>query len=165
MELLMGNLLVLLVTFGLIGFALLWIKFYDGAFREVFSFYRKRNLRYEWTVVGCLIGLVSVVVIGLYYGMHILCDYKPLPWYSVLFVVMVLLLVYLGLQATSINNSVIFALALSMLVFILPFALSLLVLYQKVLLDQYCLGVTVICLLLNSISFIRLIPHWKKGDM
>lgn len=171
MSLLMGNLLILLFMMGIVGFALAWAQCYDGAFREVFSFYRKRNLAHEWKVTGLLLLIVSVLVIGLYYGITLWYGNRfdssvvPVSWYYMGFVLSGYLFEYLLICSVANAKNVWLILVVTVAITILPFVVLALILTKNFTLDTYSLAAFPVFLLLDLVLLAYMIPIWKKGDV
>lgn len=170
MELLMGNLLIILFGIGIVLFFVLWVKCgCDGAFQAVFSFYRKRNLMAEWKITGAIVGAVSFLVIASYYGITSLyiikadSSFTPVPWYTMSFVILGYLCVYLFICVVAGTRDVGIALAWSSCTLALPAAVTILIL-KEMLLDTYCLRIALVLLIVDGLLLIEAVSQWKKGD-
>lgn len=164
MELIKGNMLIFLSMLSATIFIFLWAKFYDGPFRRVFSFYRKKNMQYEQKQMGILLGSISIICICLYYLFCMILHYKGVPVIYMTFVILLLLSCYLFISESAIKNMSTQLVAVIGLFFLSPFILTICILFYEVQLDRYCGYYSIVLCILDIILIRDVFQYWKEGD-
>ncbi|MDE5864232.1 MAG: hypothetical protein K2K56_15220 [Lachnospiraceae bacterium] len=165
MEVLEGNLLIIITWLAQSCFLVVWGHCYEIAFKRVFDFYRRGNRRTADWQAAKLIGAISAAAIVLYYVICMLLKYSGLPVYSVVMVVLVQLLQYLLLSGSAVENDVLKTLIFVSMVVTAPIVLSAAMVYRGVLLDKYYMHISAVLLVLCVIMYIRVSSIWKEGDL
>lgn len=164
MELIKGNLLFFLGLAASTAFLWLWSVIYDGRFRQTFSFYRKKNMHYEWKVMGILLGSISLMAIGMYYFICMLFNYPGLPFPHMGFIVLLIFTAYLLISTGNIQNSVLKAVIVLCSFLIIPYILIFCILLCKIQFDRYCVESSIVLALLDMILIKNVLRYWKEGD-
>lgn len=165
MEMLEGNLLIIITWLAESCFLFAWGYCYEGPFERVFHFYRRRNRRTSDRQAAKLIGGISAAAIVLYYAICMLLKYSGLPVFSAVMVVLTLLLVYLLMSGSVVENDVLKTLIWLCMVVNAPLVSSIVIIYRGVLLDKYYMQFSAVLLLLCVIMHIRVSAIWKEGDL
>ena len=165
MEMIEGNLLIIITWLAEGCFLIAWGHCYEGAFERVFDFYRRGNRRAADRLAVKLIGGISVAAIVLYYVICMLLKYSGLPVYSVVMVVLVLLLQYLLVSGGAVENDVLKVLISLGVIMTAPIVLSVAIVYRGALLDKYYMHISAVLLVLCAIMYIRVSSIWKEGDL
>lgn len=165
MELLKGNLLLLLTIVSHIAFATAFANLYDGPFRRIFELYRKKNMYYECKIVGSLILGTSIICSIFYQLLCMLFQYKGVSFLSIIFVLLALFTFYLLISYAALKNAVSVVLNILSGMVILATLLIIFIIRLHIHLDQYYGYATLILGLLDILLFPKWLNYWKRGDV
>ena len=152
-----------ITTIGMYVNLFLWLKFNDGPFEHVFSFYREKNRRKEWKLAVRLVAGVSIGCMVLYYLLYAILGGKAVPVYYMCFVVLEVYASYLAAVGLGIEEKV--GIVLLVFIILVPNVLALIVMICHVKLDIYCGYASVILLVIDILMEHNIRQHWKKGDI
>lgn len=164
MELIKGNLAIVLGMISAGVFVWLWSVVDQGAFRQTFCFYRKSNRNYEWKMMGRILIVVSLTAIGIYYLLCKLLQYKGRSPFQMSLIVLCVLTYYLILSAAtrqSANWRIALAVGCWML---LPYVLLFCIWLFKIQFDRYCTEISIGLGVLDLLLLKRELRYWKEGD-
>lgn len=165
MELLKGNLLLLLTIVSSIAFVAAYAQLCDSPFRMVFEFCRRKNMQYECKIAGLLMLCVSVVCATLYQLFCMLFHYKGVSFLSVVFVLLTLLTFYLLLSNAVLKSGLSVMIVIFSSIFIFDILIFLFIAGPGICFDQYYGYGTLILGLLDILLFFKWLHYWKKGDV
>ncbi|MCM1498037.1 MAG: hypothetical protein NC124_06175 [Clostridium sp.] len=166
MKMIEGNLLIIITFLAEACFLGLWSHYYEGSFKRVFDFYRRRNRRSADRQAAKLIAGISVAAVVLYYVVCRLLKYSGLPVFSAVMVVLALLLSYLlFLSLSVVRQDALTVLIWLGLIMVAPSALFIGIIYWGALLDRYYMYISAILLLLCAVIYIKVSAIWKGGDL
>ena len=164
MELIKGNLVFFLGLAAAAAFLWLWSVVYNGAFRQTFSFYRKKNMHYEWKVMGILLGSISLAAIVMYYFLCMLLKYQGLPFPHMSFIILLIFTGYLLISTGGIQNNALRAIIVLCSFIIIPYILVVCIMLCKIQFDRYCIESSIALCLLDMILIKDALRYWKEGD-
>lgn len=166
MELLTGNLYIILVLIFNFVFTLIWTKVYEGDFQMVFSYLRKQNFEYSYKVAGKWIGIVTVGCMMIYELLCLLLKYRGISVLKMLFIVPVLFFYYLMMVTggTILMNRVQILGIVSSLV-LMPFVVFGCILLFHIEFDKYIGYGFFIVLIIDIFMWKRTKEYWEKGDL
>ena len=165
MELIKGNMLFILTFLGTFIFALLWGKVYEGPIRWRVSFYRRKNMYYEWKKLGGLLLVVSIGCTGIYKIVCYCLQFQGVPMYYLLFPFVLLLFCYLVLSIGVRSFRIFTVLSLISMMFLFPAVVGVGMIVRQKCFDVYCGRLVILFVILDIFMGIKSISHWKKGDV
>lgn len=165
MELIRGNLLVLVTAVGMYLTLFLLTRLSDGPFERAFSFCREKNRRKERNLAIRLVAGISVGCFVLYYLLCALMKAKAVPILYICFVVSAVCFSYLATAGLAIKKDAgAMALGISV-VFLAPFLIIMGILVRQMTFDSYCGYAAVILFVIDILLERNIRQHWKKGDI
>ncbi|MGN0154752.1 MAG: hypothetical protein ACI4A3_09885 [Lachnospiraceae bacterium] len=165
MEIIRGNLLVLVTAVGMYLTLFLLTRLSDGPFERAFSFCREKNRKKEQNLAIRLVTGTSVGCIVLYYLLCALLGGKVVPVYNLCFVVLTICFSYLvtvGLAIKKDTGAMAWGITV---VFMAPSLIIMGVLLRQVKFDAYCGYAAVILFVIDILLGRNIRQHWKKGDI
>lgn len=165
LEIIKENMLTILVLISEILFLVVWSHYYDGPFRMVFIYSRKKNIRYEYGLMGIFVAGISVGCILIY---QIICkamNYQGVSVINMVFPFLVLFTTYLLTNTAVVKKNVAQLVMLLMLWFCGPIFLMLCMGMYHIKFDSYCGHVSVVLALLDILLVRSSLLYWKKGDL
>lgn len=165
MEMLKGNLLLIITWLAESCFLIAWAHSYEGAFERVFDFYRRRNRRTADRQAAKLICGISAAGGALYYAVCMLLKYSGLPVFSVVMIALTLSLQYLLLSGSAVEKDVLKILISLFTVVTAPVIFCIIIIYSNIMLDKYYMHISIVLLALCAIMYIRVSAIWKEGDL
>lgn len=165
MELIKGNMLFILTFLGTFIFALLWGKVYEGPIRWRFSFYRRKNMYYEWKRLGGLLMVVSFGCAGIYKIVCYCLQFQGVPMYYLLFPFVLLLFYYFVLSIGVRSFRIFTVMSIISIMFLFPAVVGVGMIVMQKCFDVYCGRLVILFAVLDVFMGIKNISHWKKGDV
>lgn len=165
MEVLKGNLLILITFAGMFAFAVLCGFVYPARLRWRFCFYRKENKRYERKRLGSLWLGCSLFSIIVYKIVITVFQIQSVSFWGYLYPFVAIFFLYLLISFVLKTGSVKNVMLVCVCIFLLPLFVSITALSAGIKLDGYSSLLFVIMLCADLFFGIEHYVHWKKGDI
>lgn len=166
MELIKGNLLVLLVEISVIVFITAYAMLSDSPFRQVFIFSRRQNFRYELRIAGGLMGGITAAGAVFYYLLCKALKVDGVPVWNMSLIPLAQMSYYCAISSARWKKNVAGVAVLSVMVTgVIPMVCVLDMLIWKVKLDVYCGYFILFFLAIVFFLGKKTIRVWKRGDM
>lgn len=165
MEIIRENLLIILALISQILFMVIWSHYYDGPFRRMFIHSRKKNVKYEYGLMGSVAAICSIVVCFIYQCICKVMDYQGVSVISIIFPFLVLLTNYLLTNIVALKKNVTQFMILIMLWFNTPIVFLMCVGRYQIGLDFYCGKASLVLAVLDVFLLRKSLLYWKKGDL
>lgn len=164
-ELLKGNLLVLLTLVYTCVFVVVWGKTYELPFQMVFIHYRKKNALNGYKKAGILIMATAGLCVLSYCVTCACIGYKGVSGGGLLFPMVFISLFYLQIEIPLRRNNILGYFAECMLWLIILVAFFGAILQYHMEFDQYCRYIWIGILLVDILLVRATWNHWMKGDL
>lgn len=138
MELIKGNLLILLVEVSVFVFVIAYVKLSDSPFRQTFIFSRRQIFQYELRIAGRVIAGITAVGVVLYYLLCMVLKADSVPVWNMILFLLVQMDYYFSLSSARLRKNVVGVLFLILTITALPVVDILIIVTGKVKQDVYC---------------------------
>ena len=165
MELIKGNLFVIITIFGTFAFIWIWSDLSNIPFEGVFSFAREKNRKKQLLLGGKIIAGVSVVCYAIY-GLCVYLFHIPIVsiWGLALPVLYMLYGVY-RLSAGVVKKNFTSIAADLMLLLCIPFGVVAVIFILKIKVDAYCGYLSIAMLFFSIWAAYNNRKIWRRGDL
>lgn len=165
MELIKGNMMLILAITAMVVFLLSWAQFYEGAFHQAFIHYRRKLLMDELRYTTKLIALISILSIFLYYLLCALLHCQAVPFIHTTFAPCFLVAAYLMLYGASLRKLVALVACILMVLVLSPVIIFTVIIVYRVKLDYYLGYFSIIFFLFDILFGLKILQYWKEGDL
>lgn len=165
LEIIRGNMLTILTMISGILFLVAWSHYYEGPFRMVFIYSRKKNIRYEYRMMGIFVVGISVGCICVYQLICKAMNYQAVSVINMVVPFFALFTTYL-LTNMAVTRKNVAPLAMLLMIWLCgPIVLMLCMGMYHVRFDSCCGYVLVVLALLDVLLVRKSLSYWKKGDL
>lgn len=164
-ELLKGNMLIMLADCAAIAFLIIWSNVYDGNIRREFVLLRRKEMLHEAKVITVIGAGLSILCLGVYYLLSYLMGGITFSIWQIIFVVLMVFSVSFVTKSSVLKGNVWVVLLTPAMLFILPMLAIWYIFVKRQSLDIYCNIYSILLLIIIIPALYSWIKCWRKGDL